>query len=77
MSTARWYVCEAPLFRSNGGFCLYTDRAAAKMEERLGLARCIKHGTLLGYDPTLDGKTRAAARRQAARMAAPHVIGLR
>jgi hypothetical protein len=60
---AQWYVCEAPAFRSNGGFCLYTERAAAKMEERLGLCRCIKHGALLGYDDRLDGKSRTEARR--------------
>lgn len=60
---AQWYVCEAPAFRSKGGgFCLYTDRAAARMEEKCGLCRCIKHGALLGYDSRLDGMTRNDAR---------------
>ena len=60
---AHWYVCEAPAHRSKGGFCLYTDRAAAKIEARQGLARCIKHGALLGHDCRLNGKTRDDARR--------------
>lgn len=61
---AQWYVCEAPAFRSDGGFCLYTERAAGKMEERLGLCRCIRHGALLGHDPDLDGLSRKEARRR-------------
>lgn len=59
----QWYVCEAPEYRSNGGFCLYSGRSAAKMEERLGLMRCIKHGAILGHDSRLDGKPRDEARR--------------
>lgn len=60
---AQWYVCEGPSFRSKGGFCLYSGPAAAMMEDRQGLCRCIKHGALLGYDSRLDGMTRDAARR--------------
>lgn len=59
---AQWYVCEAPEWKSKGSFCLYNDRAAGKMEERLGLARCVKHGALLGYDSSLDGMSRKQAR---------------
>lgn len=60
----QWYVCEAPEWRTNGGFCLYTDKGAERMEARRGLARCIKHGALLGYDPGLDGLSRQEARKR-------------
>jgi hypothetical protein len=58
---AQWYVCESHA-RGIEGFCLYTERSAGKMEERLGLARCIKHGALLFHDGRLDGMPRAQAR---------------
>jgi hypothetical protein len=57
----RWFICEGGDF--NEGTCFYSERGRAMLDKR-GHDRCIKHGRILTHDPSLDGLSRAAARRK-------------
>lgn len=47
-----WNVCDTP----HGTPCLYSDQTTPASH------RCIRHGSLLDYYPSLNGKTRVQAR---------------
>lgn len=55
----QWAVCDATHGENP---CLYSQNGIQKLKGNH--ARCIKHGNLLDYFPSLDGMTREQIRRK-------------